>query len=541
MHPPSAPRADGPNGAVSDERAASHPLDAPEVADASALTGARPRGGEPPAPRRHPRGSTVDSLWTEEPGDSAAPLAAPVESVAPASPPILTLERFGVAFRERVVLADITLHLPPRGVCVLMGPAGGGKSTLLRTLAGVNQAQPDLRQWGTAMFDGRPLGPGHFPALVQQDMRYFTATVRENLASSLPDRAQLDRAAQTHRIEEMLAASAAGELRDYLDEEALTLPPPLRRLLSVIRATAAPSPLLCLDETTAGLEPAAADRVLELIRSYAERRAVLFVTHHQGQARSIADRVLLLAGGRIQDDAPAREFFAEHSSPVARHFRDTGGIALPSPCADPETLSEESPAPAPLPESAIAPVAFVGPRDFRWLYPGQLGGLPRPGIIADLDEDLDGLLRLGVTTLLTVEETTTVPAEELAAAGITGAHFPIVDMEAPEVVTAARWCEELDQRLAAGEVIAVHCRAGQGRTGTVLACQLIWAGATAVEALDRVRAINPRWVTSDVQVRFLARFAAFAQDPRLRRRNEPQGSATPRQLIAPSHDRKGRG
>lgn len=423
--------------------------------------------------------------------------------------PLLELAGFGVAFRERVVLADITLSLPSRGVCVLMGPAGGGKSTLLRTLAGVNHAQPDLRTWGRARFLGRDLGPGHFPALVQQDMRYFTSTVRENLASSLPDRALLGRAAQTERIEELLEASGALELRGFLDEEALTLAPPLRRLLSVIRATATHPPLICLDETTAGLQDAEADRVLELVRRYAVSHSVLFITHHQGQARAVADRVILLAGGRVQEDAAARDFFAEHSSPLTRHFLDTGGVSVPSPDADPETLSEESSRPAPLPEEARAPIAFVGPRDFRWLLPGKLGGLPRPGIVATLAEDLAGLLRLGVTTLLTVEETETVPGEELAAAGIAALHFPIVDMEAPDERVAAEWCGNVDERMAGGEVIAVHCRAGQGRTGTVLACQLIWSGATAVEALDRVRSINPRWVTSDVQVRFLARFAAF--------------------------------
>lgn len=444
--------------------------------------------------------STIPRLGHPEPDGAASPL--------------LELEGFGVAFRDRVVLAEITMHLPARGVAVLMGPAGGGKSTLLRTLAGLNQAQPDLRQWGRATFRGKELGPGNWPAMVQQDLRYFTSTVRENLASCLPDRRQLDRAAQAARIEELVAGSSARELRDHLDDEALALPTPLRRMLAVIRAVASAPPLLCLDETTAGLAAADADRVLDLVRGYAAEHSVLLVTHHQGQARAIADRVVLLAGGRIQEDLAAADFFAEHSSPVAHHFRDTGGVAMPSPDAEPEELADEQPRPSPLPESARAPAPFVGPRDFRWLLPGQLGGLPRPGIIASLEEDLAGLQRLGVTLLLTVEEIETVPAAALAEVGIAVAHFPIVDMEAPDERTAARWCAHLEERLQAGEVIAVHCRAGQGRTGTVLACQLIWSGATAVEALDRVRAINPRWVTSDPQVRFLARFAAHVASTR---------------------------
>ncbi|HRC55640.1 MAG TPA: hypothetical protein PKU97_06940 [Kofleriaceae bacterium] len=107
----------------------------------------------------------------------------------------------------------------------------------------------------------------------------------------------------------------------------------------------------------------------------------------------------------------------------------------------------------------------------------------------------------------------TVPAEALAAAGIRSVHLPIVDMEAPDEAEAALWCRDLAGRLDAGEVIAMHCRAGQGRTGTMLASQLIWAGASAIAALDQVRGINPRWVTSDAQVRFLARFDAFLRRP----------------------------
>jgi atypical dual specificity phosphatase len=424
--------------------------------------------------------------------------------------PILVLDGFGVAFGEKVVLADLSLRMPARGTCVLMGPAGGGKSTLLRALAGVNEAQPDLRQWGSVWYDGRPLGAGRRPVLVQQDVRYFTSTVRENLVSSLPDRSRLDRASQGLRIAELLASCEAEDLGNYLDQDALGLPLVLRRLLSVIRAVASDAPMICLDESTAGLEEQDAARVLTAIRAYAREHAVLFVTHHQGQARDIADRVVLLGGGRVQEDASAHEFFTSDGTTMAGHFLDSGGFSLPSPDATADELREDEPPPPPLPEQARASAAmatrFVGPRDFRWMIHNRLGGLPRPGIVAALAHDLAGLCRLGVTTLVTLEETETVPRAELRAAGISSLHFPIVDMEAPQLQIAAEWCRQIASRLDGGEVIAMHCRAGQGRTGTMLASQLIWAGATAIDALDLARAINPRWVTSCEQVAFLARF-----------------------------------
>ncbi len=424
---------------------------------------------------------------------------------------VLRLEGFGVGFRERVILADVSLSVPARGTLAIMGPAGGGKSTLLRTLSGLNQTQPDLRQWGVAAYQGEPLDGANRPVLVQQDVRHFVSSVRENLVSAFADRAQLRREAQNERLEALLVQAGVPELQDALDDEAVLLAAPVRRLLSVLRAMASDAALVCLDETTVGLDAVAAERVLGLIRWYARTHAVLFVTHHQGHARAVADRVALLAGGRIQEEAVTRVFFEAPTAAVTRHFIDTGGLSLPSPDADPATLADDAPRPPPLPAAARIVPATLGPRGFGWLLPGKLGGLPRPGIVVGVEEDLAGLTRLGVDTLVTLEESRTVPLEALEAARIASIHFPVVDMEAPETMDTAVLCRRVAARLEEGGVVAYHCRAGHGRTGTLLACQLIWSGVSAVDALDRVRSVNPRWVTSESQVRFLETFFEFVR------------------------------
>ena len=77
----------------------------------------------------------------------------------------------------------------------------------------------------------------------------------------------------------------------------------------------------------------------------------------------------------------------------------------------------------------------------------------------------------------------------------------------PTVEAAAKLCAEIDELNRAGEVVALDCRAGLGRTGTLLACQLIWDGATAREGLEFAPSINPYWIQSMEQVNFLAKFA----------------------------------
>jgi len=87
------------------------------------------------------------------------------------SPPILSLRDYGVAFGDRVVLNAVNLEIDGPGVMVVMGPMATGKSTLLRTIAGINHAVPSFRTWGDAAFAGEPLGTEHAPALVALRMR----------------------------------------------------------------------------------------------------------------------------------------------------------------------------------------------------------------------------------------------------------------------------------------------------------------------------------------------------------------------------------
>jgi atypical dual specificity phosphatase len=429
-----------------------------------------------------------------------------------ADDPVLVLRGFGVAFGGTPVLGSIDLEVPRRGMVVLVGPSGSGKSTLLRTLAGLNEAHPSMSTWGIAELDGRPLTGGPDErlgvGLVLQHTRFFTNTVRENLVSALPNRSTLERAVQTQIARALLCNSGLAQLGDQLDREVVALPPVTQRLLAIVRATADAPALLLADEPTVGLDDDASLDVIALLRVQSAHRAVMLVTHNQQHAIAAGGTTAFLAGGHVVERGATRVFFEEPKTGPGRRFVATGGCALPSPGATDEELDEESPRPPPLSLDARRAVAHppVGPRGFFWVEPRRLGGLPRPGIVAEVEADLDGLEALHVTILVTLEETMTVAPAELARRGITSLHFPIPDMGAPGVAPTAELCADLEARIAAGAVVAFHCRAGMGRTGTLLASQLIWAGDTAVRAIDRVRRINPRCIQSDEQVVFLRAF-----------------------------------
>ena len=137
--------------------------------------------------------------------------------------------------------------------------------------------------------------------------------------------------------------------------------------------------------------------------------------------------------------------------------------------------------------------------------PGQLAGTPLPGATHSIDHDLAALQRMGVTMLITLTEED-LPQEPLHRHGLRNLHLPVYDRESPTVAQIQMLLKRMENLLAQGQVLAVHCLAGIGRTGTVLAAWLVRAGLTASEALRRVRLLDPQYVQSPGQEAFLQHY-----------------------------------
>jgi atypical dual specificity phosphatase len=420
---------------------------------------------------------------------------------------ILELKNYGVAFGDSVVLSAVNLRVPERGAMVLLGPGGTGKSTLLRTLAGFNTANPSLRTWGEAEYVGATLGEGELPALVSQSARLMMASIFDNIVQNLPERHTLTPLQQRDLVKRLLTRARLETLIPRLDERVVKLPLALQRHVAILRLAAAGPKLLCLDEPTTGLNDAESATLLDYIREESEHRAILIVLHNQEHARALGGKTALLAGGVIQEILPTPEFFTVPKTVTAQEFIRNGNCSVAAPGANPEELEAHVAPPAPIPEAARHYVSdSFGPRGFLWLKRGRLAGTPRPGIFFDPEYDLKALQRVGVTVLVSLTQTP-IDTDKLGPYGIRNIRSPISDMQAPSIDQARQLCSQIDAMLAGNDVIAVHCRAGLGRTGTVLAAYLIWEGANALDALESVRRVEPRWVQSEEQVLFLEEFA----------------------------------
>lgn len=423
---------------------------------------------------------------------------------------ILELDGYGAAFGDKIILTSVELKIAPRSIHVLMGPAGTGKSTLLRSLCGINYANPSFRTWGKAVYAGESLREGSAgPVMVSQNTRLLMSTVLENVVNELPERQDLTQSQQRDVAQRLLRHAGLEQLCEQLDESVVNLPLGLQRHLAIVRTTAANPRLVCIDEPTTGLDEDYSKTLLQHILREGQRRAVIVILHHQGQARSLGGTVSLLAGGWVQETAESEKFFCEPSSRAAKDFVRSGSCCVPGPDSEPDVmeLAEDEPPAPPVPEEAKTYVSEVlGPRNFLWLKKGMLAGTPQPGLVTDLEYDLKALQRVGVTVLVTLLERP-IDTATIKTHGIDNLWEPINDMEAPDMEQAKRLCSKVEELMRQGEVVALHCKAGLGRTGTMLAAQLIWEGTRALDALEQVRRIEPRWVQSDVQVAFLEAFA----------------------------------
>ena len=455
---------------------------------------------------------------------------------------MLSLQDFGVAFGERVVLDSITQEIHAPGCTVLLGPSGTGKSTLMRTLAGFNHANPSLRTWGSVRC-GLPGGECCVrPALVMQNSRLLVSTVQENLVCNLLERAAMTPAQQMERIAPLLEEAGWAQLLGKLLQKVVECSLGEQRVIAMLRCALSNPPLIMVDEPTTGLQAEGCSQVLDLLSHLSLRFGVLVVLHNLMEARRVANRVILLANGQVQEAAWADAFFSQPSTACGRLFLATGSCpeqSRPPPDASAGEISPANKATRRKAPPASPASQSLGPRGFLWVIPGKLAGTPWPGIVQEVHFDLGALKAVGVTHLIALTENP-FDTELLRGYGIHSTHSPMPDMHPPTEDQAWTLCNLIDSLITGGKTVAVHCRAGLGRTGTVLTAYWLWlarGSLSAVKALEDMRRIEPLWVQSQSQVDFLEAFAITVAKRALKEtaQNEMAGSAGHPTLVSTVH------
>jgi tungstate transport system ATP-binding protein len=230
--------------------------------------------------------------------------------------PILPAHARGLVFeaggRRLIDGLDLTLRLGVR--TVVMGPNGAGKSLLLRLLHGLLEPSAGAILWG-----GRP--PGHAvrlrQAMVFQRPVLLRRSALANITHALRARG-LPRPERHARAGAMLVAAGLGALART---PARLLSGGEQQRLAMARALSLGPEVLFLDEPTANLDPASTLAIEQLIqRAHDDGAKIVLVTHDVGQARRLADEVVFLHRGRVEEQSPAARFFDAPASAAARAF-----------------------------------------------------------------------------------------------------------------------------------------------------------------------------------------------------------------------------
>jgi ribose transport system ATP-binding protein len=228
-------------------------------------------------------------------------------------PKLLAMHGICKSFGSSRVLDDVSLELRPGEIVGLMGANGAGKSTLIKILAGVYVADAgEIALDGEAIVSlaGRPeVGIIH-QDLGLVDSQSVLDNVRlgaERLSALGP---LLHRHAEIRAAERALAAVEMSEISVF--ETVANLTPGQKALLAIARLLERGARIVVVDETTASLPPKEARWFLARLREAAERgTAVVMVSHKLGEIRDTADRLVLLADGRVTADTPMSELPSE--------------------------------------------------------------------------------------------------------------------------------------------------------------------------------------------------------------------------------------
>ena len=151
-------------------------------------------------------------------------------------------------------------------------------------------------------------------------------------------------------------------------------------------------------------------------------------------------------------------------------------------------------------------MGWLGPRRYDWIIEGKLAASSYPRD----DDHLRALHTAGVRALVTLHERP-IDQEKLDALGIAAQHYPVQDFAAPSLDQIEAAVAFIERKLAAGEGVAVHCAAGLGRTGTVIACYLVHQGYTPDEAIAHVRSQRPGSVETGEQQAIVYTYARHRQ------------------------------
>jgi sulfate transport system ATP-binding protein len=269
----------------------------------------------------------------------------------------ITIDRIGKRFGDFVALDNVSLTVPDGELTALLGPSGSGKSTLLRIIAGLEL--PDsgrIELSGRDVTNGPPQRRG-IGFVFQHYAPFKHMTVRDNVAFGLSIRKKPKNEIE-RRVHELLSLV---QIEQFADRYPAQLSGGQRQRMALARALAVEPEVLLLDEPFGALDA----RVRKELRAWLRRLhdethvTTVFVTHDQEEAMEVADGIVVMNHGAIEQIGPPRELYEHPANEFVMGFigevnRLDGGWVRPH---DIDILPDEVPGSM---EALIERVIYLG-------------------------------------------------------------------------------------------------------------------------------------------------------------------------------------
>jgi phosphate transport system ATP-binding protein len=217
-------------------------------------------------------------------------------------------------------LRGVSLDIPAHAVTVVFGPAGGGKTTLLRLINRLNDLVDGTQLSGRILLDGQDIyALGTDVAHLRRRVGMVFAlplplpgTIRENVLYGPMLAGMRDKVNQDEILMRSLSQAALwDEVKDRLDDPARSLSGGQQQRLCIARSLALEPEVLLLDEPTSGLDPISTGKVENTLAELKEQYTIVIVPHSVQQASRVADHAAFFLMGELVEHQPGKALFAQ--------------------------------------------------------------------------------------------------------------------------------------------------------------------------------------------------------------------------------------
>ena len=231
----------------------------------------------------------------------------------------ITIENLSLKYSDGTEsLRDINLKIPDQQISVIFGPAGGGKSSLLRTLNRLNDLADVVEREGTIKIDDQDIyQPGYDVIQLRRIVGMVFArpvvlpmSIRENLTYGLEVAGIKDPTLLENAVETSLKKAALwDEVKDRLGDPGVALSGGQQQRLCLARVLALEPEVILLDEPTSGLDPISTGKVEESLQELKKDYTIILVPHSVQQAARTADQAAFLLQGELIEVASGEVMF----------------------------------------------------------------------------------------------------------------------------------------------------------------------------------------------------------------------------------------